>query len=50
MFGIKQKSYGKRYISSKVRVKFNKRKLLLAVIILLLIAEIILGVLWALGY
>ncbi len=50
MFGIKQKSYGNRYQQTKVRVKMGKRRLLLAVIILLTCAEIALGVLWLLGY
>lgn len=50
MFGIKQKSYGDRYINTKVQAKINKKRLLLSIIILLGICEIVLGVLWALGY
>lgn len=50
MFGIKQKSYGQRYQSAKVKVKLSKRKVLLMVILFLILAEVVLGVLWALGF
>ncbi len=50
MLGVKQKSYGKRYQQTSVRVKFDKRKFLLIVIILLSICEVGLGVLWLLGF
>ena len=45
----KQKSYGKEYQLTKINVKINKRKLLKLIIIFLFFAEIVLGVLWALG-
>ncbi len=50
MFGVKQKSYGKRYLSSKVRVKLNKKRLLFIIIVLLVFCEVALGILWALGF
>ena len=46
----KQKSYGETYSQVRIKVKFNKRKLLKFLIIYLTLTEIILGVLWAIGY
>ena len=50
MFGVKQKSYGEKYIFTKVKYKTDKRKLLLYVIALLTVAEAVLGILWLLGF
>lgn len=41
---------GERYIVSKVRVRINKVKLLKILILFLILAEVVLGVLWALGF
>lgn len=46
----KQKSYGNKYNTVKIKVKFNKRKLLKLLIIFLIICEIVLGVLLCLKH
>ena len=46
----RQKSYGKRYPIAKVTVKINKRKLWYVILGILIVSEIVLGVLWLLGY
>ncbi len=46
----RQKSYGERYSQIKVKVKLSKRGLMYTIFGFLCISEIILGVLWALGY
>jgi hypothetical protein len=50
MLENRQKSYGNRYKQSKFKVRLNKLKLFYAIIGILVISEIVLGVLWALGY
>lgn len=44
------KSSGKRYSFVETKVKINKKKLIISLFIFLFIAEIVLGVLWCLGY
>ncbi len=44
------KSYGERYNYTKVKFRFNKAKVLKLLFLTLFICEIILGVLWALGF
>lgn len=44
------KSYGERYIFTKVKVKINRMKILKILFGFSLLAEIILGVLWILGF
>ena len=46
----KQKSYGEGYTQSKFKIKINKRKLFYFIFILLCLSEIVLGVLWVLGF
>lgn len=45
----KQKSYGERYNAVKVKARFNSGKFIITLIVLLAIAECVLGVLWARG-
>lgn len=44
------KSYGKRYGYVENKVKLSRKKIVLTIFSCLVIAEIILGVLWGLGY
>ena len=44
-----QKSYVENYNKFKIKYKLNKIKLLKLLIIFFIIAEIIVGVLWAIG-
>ena len=46
----KYKSYGERYNFVKVKIKLNRLLLLKVLFIVLVIAEIVLGILWCLGY
>lgn len=46
----KQKSYGNKYNTVKIKVKLNKRKLLKFLILFLIICEIVLGVLLCLKH
>ena len=43
------KSYGERYAYTSVKVKINKVKVLKILFITLVVCEIVLGVLWAVG-
>ena len=45
----RQKSYGENYNKTKIKYKLNKVKLLKLLILFLIITEIIIGVLWAIG-
>lgn len=44
------KSYGERYGYVKTKVKISRKKIVFTIFSCLVIAEIILGVLWGLGY
>lgn len=44
------KSYGNRYILAHVKTRINRFKILKILLICLFVIEIILGILWALGY
>ena len=50
MLRKKIKSYGEQYSFTKVKANINKRTLLKIIIAFLFAAEMVLGVLWALGY
>ena len=44
------KSYGKRYALANVKVKISRLKIFKVLFGCLILIEIVLGVLWALGY
>lgn len=44
------KSYGERYAFASVKVKISKRKVFIIIFAFLVVTEIVLGILWALGY
>lgn len=46
----KVKSYGRQYNFVKVKVKINRLLIFKILFIILLLAEVVLGVLWLLGY
>lgn len=46
----KIKSYGERYAFTKVKFKVNKKILIYILFAFFVVAEIVLGVLWGLGY
>lgn len=46
----KIKSYGERYAFTKVKYKVNKKILIYIFFVFFVVVEIVLGVLWGLGY
>ena len=46
----RQKSYGKRYYQNKFKIKIRLKHFIIFSFIIMFAVEIVLGLLWALGY